>query len=165
MLKCIHELFLLAPEMYYCCNPEFEHVLSTDSKNEREDISLIACGPEVPEAMRAAWILKQEFGITARVVNISTIKPLDKKAIAAAAKETGAVITVEEHQKGGLGNLVSSAILSDESVYGTPVLFDMIGVDDRFGDTGAPWELVKKFGLAAEHIAVKAKEMAGKKRK
>jgi len=142
----------------------FEHVLSPDTKDEKEDIALVACGPEVPEAMRAAWILKEEFGIIARVVNVSTIKPLDKKAIVDAAKETGAVLTVEEHQKGGLGNLVSSAILSDASVYGTPVLFDMIGVDDKFGESGAPWELIKKFGLAAEHIAQKAKEMVGKKK-
>ena len=99
------------------------------------------------------------------MLNVSAIKPLDKLAIAAAAKETGAVLTVEEHQKGGLGNLVSSAILADKSVYGHPVAFDMIGVDDRFGESGAPWELIKKFGLSAEHIAAKAKEMVGRKKK
>ncbi len=142
----------------------FETVLSPDAENENEDISLIACGPEVPEAMRAAWILKEEFGITSRVVNVSTIKPLDKKVLAKAAMETGAVITVEEHQKGGLGNLVSSAIMRDGSVYGAPVLFDMIGLDDCFGESGAPWELVKKFGLAAEHIAAKARDMVERKK-
>ena len=140
----------------------FETVLSTNSANEHEDIAIVACGPEVPEAMRAAWILKEEFGIKARVLNISTVKPLDRAAIVAAAKETGALLTVEEHQKGGLGNIVAAAVLTDCS---TPVAFDMIGVEDQFGESGAPWELVKKFGLAAEHIAIKAKEMVGKKKK
>ena len=142
----------------------FETVLSSDAKNknENEDIAIVACGPEVPEAMRAAWILKEEFGIKARVVNISTVKPLDRPAIIAAAKETGAILTVEEHQKGGLGNIVAAAVLADCS---SPVAFDMIGVDDQFGESGAPWELVKKFGLAAEHIAQKAKEMAERKKR
>ena len=140
----------------------FETVLSTNSANEHEDIAIVACGPEVPGAMRAAWILKEEFGIKARVLNISTVKPLDRAAIVAAAKETGALLTVEEHQKGGLGNIVAAAVLTDCS---TPVAFDMIGVEDQFGESGAPWELVKKFGLAAEHIAIKAKEMVGKKKK
>jgi transketolase len=141
----------------------FETVLSTDAnaKNEKEDIAIIACGPEVPEAMRAAWILKEEFGFKARVVNVSTLKPLDKKAIVAAASETGAVLTVEEHQKGGLGNMVAAAILEA----GAPVEFGMIGVEDQFGESGAPWELIKKFGLSAEHIAKKAKELVGKKKK
>ena len=143
----------------------FETVLAPEAKNENEAIAIIACGPEVPEAMRAAWILKEEFGIVARVVNVSTVKPLDKKAIVAAASETGAVLTVEEHQKGGLGNLVSSAILASGQLYGKPLLFDMIGVEDQFGESGAPWELIKKFGLSAEHIAARAKEMAGKKKK
>jgi len=143
----------------------FETVLSTDAVDEQEDVALVACGPEVPEAMRAAWILKEEFGIKARVLNISSIKPLDKKAIVDAAVQAGAVLTAEEHQKGGLGNLVSSAILSDERAYGKPVLFGMIGMNDEFGESGAPWELIKKFGLAAENIAQKAKQMVDRKKK
>ncbi|VVB57745.1 1-deoxy-D-xylulose-5-phosphate synthase [Candidatus Anstonella stagnisolia] len=143
----------------------FETVLSKDAKNEREDIAIIACGPEVAEAMRAAWILKEEFKVNARIVNISTVKPLDKDAVVRAAKETGAVLTAEEHQKGGLGNLVSSAIMCDEGAYGHPVVFGMIGVEDKFGESGAPWELIKKFGLSAEHIAKKAHEMVQKKKK
>jgi len=139
----------------------FTHELSISAPSAKEDIALISCGPEVAEAMRAAWILKEEFGIKARVVNLSTLKPLDKPAILAAARETGCVLTCEEHQKGGLGNIVASTILTECL---TPVVFDMIGVDDRFGDTGAPWELIKAFGLSAEHIAQKAREMAGKKK-
>jgi len=140
----------------------FTHQLSTDAPSAKEDIAIISCGPEVAEAMRAAWILKEEFGITSRVVNLSTLKPLDKRAMLSAASETGCVLTCEEHQKGGLGNLVASAILTECQF---PLVFGMIGVEDRFGDTGAPWELIKAFGLAAEHIAKKAHEMAGKKRK
>ncbi|PIN82920.1 transketolase, partial [Candidatus Micrarchaeota archaeon CG11_big_fil_rev_8_21_14_0_20_47_5] len=114
----------------------FETVLSTQAKDEKEDIALIACGPEVPEAMRAAWMLKEEFGIKARVVNMSTLKPLDKKAVVKAAEETGAVLTVEEHQKGGMGNLISSAILCGGAASERHVLFDMIGVADTFGESG-----------------------------
>lgn len=139
----------------------FKHSLSSGFTGGKHDIAIVACGPEVPEAMRAAWILRQEFDISARIINMSTVKPLDKKVLVTAARDCGCVLTVEEHQKGGLGNLVAAAILEECS---QPLVFGMIGVDDRFGDTGAPWELVKEFGLAAEHIAKKAKELAGKKK-
>ena len=69
---------------------------------------------------------------------------------------------MEEHQKGGMGNIVAAAILTASRA---PVVFDMMGVEDRFGETGAPWELIKRFGLSAEHIAQKAKEMVGRKTK
>jgi transketolase len=140
----------------------FSHKLSTEVESSREDIAIISCGPEVAEAMRASWILKEEFNMTSRVVNLSTIKPLDKEAIVAAARECGCVLTVEEHQKGGMGNLVAAAILSSSH---SPVIFDMMGVEDRFGETGAPWELIKRFGLSAEHIAQKARGMVGRKNK
>ena len=140
----------------------FEHKLSSDAASSMEDISLVSCGPEVAEAMRASWILKEEFGITSRVVNLSTIKPLDKKAIVRAASETGCILTVEEHQKGGIGNLVAAAILTASDF---PVVFGMMGVEDRFGETGAPWELIKRFGLSGEHIAAKARELVGRKTK
>ncbi|MFA6214523.1 MAG: transketolase [Candidatus Micrarchaeia archaeon] len=139
----------------------FEHALSTDAAGASEDIAIISCGPEVAEAMRASWILKEEFGITSRVVNLSAIKPLDKSALVRAASECGCVLTVEEHQKGGMGNLVAAAILSSSR---SPVIFGMMGVEDRFGETGAPWELIRRFGLSAEHIARKAKEMVDKKK-
>lgn len=130
----------------------FSTVLSTDYKKRDEDITLIATGPVVAEAMRGAWILKEEYNIEARIINISTIKPLDKEAVINAALDTGAVLTVEEHQKGGLGNLISSAIFTSEKVYGKAVLFDMIGIEDRFGTSGKPWELMKYFKLTAENI-------------
>jgi transketolase len=137
----------------------FETVLASDYKTENEDVSIIACGPSVPEAMRAAYILKEEFGIETRVINMHTVKPLDKETIVKTALETGIVITAEEHQVGGFGNQAASAISQAKELYGKPVIVGMIGVQDRFGESGAPWELVKEFEVSAEHIAAKAKEL------
>ena len=98
----------------------FEHTLASKYKNENEDISIIACGPSVPEAMRAAWILKDEYGIETRVLNVHTVKPLDTTAIVKAAADTGVVMTAEEHQIGGFGNQVAAAIGRSEKLYGKP---------------------------------------------
>ena len=137
----------------------FEHCLASSYKNESEDISIIACGPSVPEAMRAAWILKSEYDIETRVVNIHTVKPLDERPIVRAAAETGVVVTAEEHQVGGFGNQVAAVIGRSEKLFGKPVVMGMVGVKDRFGESGAPWELVKEFEVSAEHIAVEAKRL------
>jgi len=140
----------------------FETKLSTDYSSEGEDITLIACGPMVAEAMRAAYILKEEYNLETRILNIHTLKPIDKKAIIKAAEETGKIITCEEHQVGGFGNIIAGVIAQDKS-YDTPLLMEMIGVEDRFGESGAPWELTKIFGLTAENIAKRAKELHDKK--
>jgi len=137
----------------------FDITLSTNYENENEDLTIIACGPETAEALRAAFILKTEYKIETRVINMHTVKPIDKKAIIKAALETKAVITAEEHQVGGLGNLVASVVKSEPSLYEIALPFDMIGVQDRFGESGKPWQLIKNFGLAAEHIAQKGKEI------
>jgi transketolase len=134
----------------------FETVLASEYKNEDEDLSIIACGPMVPEAMRAATILHKEFGYETRVINMHTMKPLDAHAIVRAAKETGVIVTAEEHQIGALAWRVSGVITSSEALFGTPAMTAAIGVHDRFGDSGAPWELVKEFEVSAEHIAHKA---------
>ncbi|RJP80393.1 MAG: transketolase [Candidatus Zixiibacteriota bacterium] len=139
----------------------FETVLASQYTNENENLTIIACGPEVPEAMRAAWILKTEYGLETRVINMHTIKPLDREAVVRAAVETGVIVTAEEHQVGGLGNLVASAVLQDKRTHCKCLRFGMIGVLDRFGESGAPWELIKEFELSAEHIARKAKELVG----
>ncbi len=86
----------------------FETVLASDYENEDEDLTIIACGPMVPEAMRAAWILKSDFGYETRVVNLHTLKPMDDAAILRAARETGVIVTAEEHQIGALAWRVSS---------------------------------------------------------
>ena len=109
--------------------------------------------------MRAAWILKSEHGIETRVLNVHTVKPLDVAAIVKGA-ETGVVVTAEEHQVGGFGNQVAAAIGKSKKVYGGhPVIVGMVGVQDRFGESGAPWELVKEFEVSAEHIVAEAKRL------
>jgi transketolase len=142
----------------------FQTVLASEYKSEGEDLSIIACGPMVPEAMRAAWILKNDFGYETRVINMHTLKPIDEAAILAAAQETGVVLTAEEHQIGAVSWRVSNVITQSEQLYGSPVITGAIGVKDRFGDSGAPWELVKEFEVSAEHIAAKAVHLMGVKK-
>ncbi len=103
--------------------------------------------------MRAAWLLKEEFGLETRVLNVHTVKPLDVAALVQAAEETQLVVTAEEHQVGGFGNIIAGALLQNRRAFHEPLLFDMLGVQDRFGVSGKPWELVQFFGLTAEHIA------------
>jgi transketolase len=131
----------------------FDTFLSADYAGEGESASIVACGPMVAEAMRAAWLLKEEHGIETRVVNLHTVKPLDVAALVRAADETHLIVTAEEHQVGGFGNLVAGAILRHRQDFAQPLLFDMVGVQDRFGVSGKPWELMQSFGLCAEHIA------------
>ncbi len=142
----------------------FEVIPSTEYQGEGEDIAIIACGPMVPEAMRAAWILKEEKGIETRVVNVHTVKPIDKEAIVAAARDTGLVITAEEHQVGGFGNIVAGVIARHKD-FDEPLLMDMVGVQDKFGESGEPWDLMIEFGLCAEHIAEKALRLLEQKKK
>ena len=112
----------------------------------------------VPEAMRAAWILKKEKGIETRVINIHTVKPLDKAAIIAAAEDIGTIITAEEHQVGGFGNIIAG-VAATRAKQDKPLRIAQIGVADAFGESGMPWELMKLFKLTAEDIATKAIEM------
>jgi transketolase len=133
--------------------------LASEYENEDEDLTIIACGPMVPEALRAAWILKSDYGYETRVLNLHTLKPIDEAAIVRAAHETGIIVTTEEHQIGALAWRVSSVITESTWLYGAPVLTGAIGVKDRFGDSGAPWELIKEFEVSAEHIAQKALEL------
>jgi transketolase len=143
----------------------FETCLAAGYTSEAEDLTIVAIGPMVPEAMRAAQILKREFGYETRVLNLHTLKPIDAEAIRRAARETGVVITAEEHQIGALAWRVSSILTEAAELYGIPVITGAIGVKDRFGDSGAPWELVKELEVSAEHIAVKAMELLAVKKK
>jgi len=142
----------------------FEAFLSTDYAGEGEAVALVACGPMVPEAMRAAWLLKEEYGLETRVVNVHTVKPLDVAALVQAAEQTGAIVTAEEHQVGGFGNLVAGAILTARRNFELLLLLDMVGVQDRFGISGKPWELMQWFGLSAEHIAERVLRLQEKRR-
>ncbi len=141
----------------------FDIYLSTEYKSENEDLTIITCGILVPEAMRAAWILKEEFNVEARILNVHTIKPIDKDAILKAVNDTGVIVIAEEHQVGGFGNIVAGIIVKEKK-FEQPVIVDMIGVEDKFGLSGNAWELFKVFGLTAEFIAKKAKSLLDKKR-
>lgn len=134
----------------------FEIIPAAAYSGEEEDLTIVACGPMVPEAMRAAVILKEEADLETRIINMHTLKPIDEVAIIRAAKETGIIVTAEEHQIGALAWPVSNVITSSAELYGHPVMTGAIGVKDRFGDSGAPWELIKEFEVSAEHIAQKA---------
>ncbi len=119
---------------------------------EGKDVTIVATGLCVNESLIAAELLEKE-GINAKVVNIHTIKPIDKDLIIASAKETGKVVTVEEHSIiGGLGSAVCD-VLSEN--YPTKVL--KIGVNDVFGESGPAVALIKKYGLDGESIAEKVK--------
>ena len=125
---------------------------------EGNDATIIACGIMVNEAIIASETLKSE-GINARVVNMSTIKPIDRELIINAAKETGVIVTAEEHSIiGGLGSAVSE-IVSEEY----PVVVKKVGVKDLFGESGTPMELLKKHGLTADNIVEAVKQAVAKK--
>jgi transketolase len=136
----------------------FEQVLSTDYKDEGEQLAIIACGPVVPEAMRAAWLLKSEKGIETRVINVHTVKPIDESAIIAAAEQIGIIVTAEEHQVGGFGNIIAG-VATKRKKSDKPLRIAQVGVKDTFGESGKPWELMKLFQLTAEDIAKAALEI------
>ncbi|NLE25728.1 MAG: transketolase family protein [Clostridiaceae bacterium] len=122
------------------------------------DLTIIATGFMLDPALKAAEMLKQE-GILARVIDIHTIKPLDADIIIKAAKETGAILTCEEHNLlGGLGSAVSEVVVKNY-----PVPMEMVGVEDKFGESGKPYDLVKKYGLTPENILNKSKILLSRK--
>lgn len=123
-----------------------------------KDVTIIACGLMVQEALKAQKLLEAE-GISARVIDMHTIKPIDRDIIVKAAKETGAIVTAEEHNiVGGLGAAVSEVVVRTENV---PMEF--VGVEDVFGHSAAPKVLLEKYGLTPENIAEKAKKAIARK--
>lgn len=126
--------------------------------NEGKDITIFATGHLVWEAIQAGEALEEE-GIHAEIINIHTIKPIDKQAILASVKKTGCVITAEEHQKaGGLGESIA-AILAQE----LPTPMEMIAINDEWGQSGTPSELMEKYNLNAASIIDAAKRLLAKK--
>ncbi len=124
------------------------------------DVTIIACGSLVYEALLAAEILAKQK-IYATVLNCHTIKPIDKQTLIYWAKKTGAVITAEEHQiTGGLGGAVAEVLSQNH-----PVPIKIIGVPDKFGESGEPRELMESRGLTAQNIIKKAKEVMKLKKK
>ncbi len=138
----------------------FDIYLSKDYENENEDLCIVTCGPMVAESMRAAWILKEEFGIETRIINVHTVKPLDKESLIRASEETGRILSVEEQQVGGFGNIIAGAVATAKR--SGNFTMEMIGINDSFGESGNPWDLMKAFGLSAEHIAQKGRDLIEK---
>lgn len=124
-----------------------------------KDLTIFACGQMVYDSMLACDALAKE-GISARLINLHTPKPLDKEAIIKAARETGAIVSVEEHTVlGGLGSAIAEVVVQTN-----PVPMKMVGIQDRFGVSGEPSELFKFFGLTPPDIVNAAKEVLSRKK-
>ncbi len=125
---------------------------------EGNDVCIMACGSMVYESLMAAELLEKE-GIKARVLNIHTIKPIDKQAIIDAAKDCGAIVTAEEHQIfGGFGSAVAEVVVAN-----SPVPMEFVGVNDTFGESGKPADLIVKYGLKDINIVAAVKKVLKRK--
>ena len=123
-----------------------------------DDLTIIACGAEVARALAAADLLLRD-GINARVVNMATIKPIDTELVARCSRETGAIVTAEDHNiHGGLGGAVAEALAAT-----APCPVEFVGVKDVFGASGEPEELAHHYEIAAPHIAAAAKRVLKRK--
>lgn len=126
---------------------------------EGTDVTILATGHLVWEALQAVDRLREE-GISAELLNIHTIKPLDEQAVLESAAKTGAVVCAEEHLiAGGLGELVSGLLARRQ-----PAPLEFVAVDDRFGQSGTPSELMQAYGLDAAHIVEAARKAVARKR-
>ncbi|MEA3479979.1 MAG: transketolase C-terminal domain-containing protein [Bacteroidota bacterium] len=124
-----------------------------------DDATIIATGHLVWEALKAHHMLKSKE-ISARVINMHTIKPLDEKAIIKAAQETGVIVTSEEHQViGGLGSAVAECLSAN-----LPSPVEFVGMPDRFGESGDPRELMAKYGMSAEQIVLSVEKAISRKK-
>ena len=145
---------------------DVENIMSEDYRfqpgkaftlKEGDDLSIVACGPMVKVALDAAKKLEED-GVNARVINMSTIKPLDREAVLKCASETRGIITVEDHSIiGGLGSAVSEAVCEEHPAY-----VEKVGVNDTFGMSGKTDELYSEYGLTVENIRKKAADIIKK---
>ena len=127
--------------------------------NEGKDVTIFATGHLVWESLLAAEALEAE-GISAEVIDIATIKPLDEEAVLASVKKTGAAVVAEEHNTaGGLGEAIAGVLAAS-----LPAPLEFINGGDRFGQTGTPSALMKAYGLDAEHVALAAKKVLARKK-
>ena len=127
--------------------------------NEGTDVTLITCGHLVWEALEAAEALEAE-GISAEVLNVATVKPLDEKTIIESVAKTGCAVVAEEHNMaGGLGEAVAGVLAAN-----APAALEFVNGKDRFGQSGTPAELMKAYGLDAAHIAEAAKKAIARKK-
>ena len=118
------------------------------------DVAIISCGIMVAISLKAAKILKEE-GIDVAVINMASIKPIDKELIISYAKSTNGIVTAEEHTiYNGLGSRVAEVLVENY-----PTMMRRVGIEDKFGESGPAWELVRKYGLTPQKIASKVKEI------
>ncbi len=148
------------PSLPVFIHPEAPFILGkSDVLLQGNDVTIIACGVMVWQALQAADELAQE-GIKARVVNMHTIKPLDREAIITAAKETSAIVTAEEHQiNNGLGDAVAQVVVRN-----APVPVEMVAVNDVFGESGLPNELLEKYHIHKNDIVASVRKVLKRKR-
>lgn len=146
------------PKIYLDDNPPFE-IGKANTLREGSDVTIVANGLMVAPALDAAEALAGE-GIQARVLDMHTVKPIDRNALAAAAKETGALVVAEEHlAHGGLGSVVAMTVAEI-----APVPIRYVNLGDRFGESGSPEGLIEKYGLTADNVAKAAREVLKSKR-
>jgi transketolase len=127
---------------------------------EGKDVTLIGTGQMVTSCLEAAAILEQN-GVSAEVINVSTIKPLDTETILRSVSKTKCVVTAEEHSIiGGLGSAVAECLAE-----GRPTPQERVGVKDLFGESGEPGELMKKYGLTTDDVVRSAENVIGRKGK
>ncbi|MBI4341558.1 MAG: transketolase family protein, partial [Candidatus Omnitrophica bacterium] len=130
------------------------HISRANVLRSGDDVAIIACGAMVNQALKAAELLAKE-GLQARIINLHTLKPIDRPVIICAAKETGAIVTAEEHTViGGLGGAVAEVVVQE-----CPVPMRFVGVQDRFGTSGDPAQLFQAFHLMPDDIAKAAKDV------
>ena len=142
------------------CTKEEDFVIGKAQKiSTGSDVSIFACGHMVWTAIEAGKILEAK-GISAELINIHTIKPLDTEAILASIKKTGCAVTAEEHNIiGGLGDSIAQVASKN-----CPIPIEYIGTNDTFGESGKPSELLVKYGLDAAHIAAAAEKALSRKK-
>lgn len=148
-----------SPVPVITCEKDRFQIGKADVLSEGKDVTIIACGIMVYNALEAQKALAK-YGIKAAVINMHTLKPIDQKAIIDAAKKTEAIVTCEEHSViGGLGSAVSEVLART----GPPVPIEMVGTQDTFGESGEPDELIRKFHLAPEDIVAAAEKAIARK--
>jgi len=129
-----------------------------EPKKAKPDVAIVACGPLVHNAILAAAELESE-GVKVRVLNNASVKPMDEEAIVKAAQDAKAVVTVEEHQvAGGMGGAVAEVLARN-----FPVPIEFVGVQNRFGESGSPEELIEHFGMGVSHIKKAVEKVMGRK--
>lgn len=149
------------PKVPLIYEEDFDFKLGKANKlREGSDLTIIACGLMVAAALEAASDLEHK-GISARVLDMHTVKPLDVGSIELAARETGALVTAEEHLlAGGLGAAVARVVAESH-----PVPMAFVGIQDRYAESGKPQELLEKYGLTAEHIRLAADKVVRRKQR